>query len=136
MRFDDLTPGQSAERTVHITAELVERFADLSGGNNPVHLDESFAAQTMFGRRIAHGMLLASFVSSVLAGQLPGPGTVYLSQTLSFKKPVFLGDFITTRATISLIKPDKRIVVLQTECVDQDGTTVLGGEAVIKFVGE
>ena len=87
-----LTPGAKATRTQTITDEMVRSFATLTGDTNPVHLDEIYAATTRFGKRIAHGMLAASLISAALANDLPGPGTVYLSQSLQFKAPVYPGD--------------------------------------------
>jgi len=122
--------GQQASMTRRVTAEDVERFADITGDNNPLHLDPAFAATTRFKRRIAHGLLTASYVSAVLGSQLPGPGTIYLSQSITFKAPVFLGDEITARATVLKYRADKHILTLRTECVNQDGVTVLEGQAV------
>lgn len=122
--------GAQATLTRTITDEMVVAFADLVGDHNPVHLDEAFAATTRFGRRIAHGMLVAGLISSVIATDLPGPGTVYLSQTLRFKAPVYLGDTITVHIEVVKRREDKPIVTLSTVCTNQDGKTVIEGEAV------
>lgn len=100
---------------------------------NPVHLDEAFAAQTVFKRRIVHGMYIASFISAVLANQLPGPGTIYLEQTLSFKHPVYIGDEITAQVTVEEFPRSDR-VRLSTVCTKADGTVVITGSALIKRV--
>jgi acyl dehydratase len=126
-----LNPGEKATRTTTITDEMVRLFADLSGDNNPVHLDDAYAQTTRFGRRIAHGMIAAGLISATLANDLPGPGTVYLSQTLQFKAPVFPGDTITTTVEVKSVRPDKPIVTLATFCKNQDGKVVLEGEAVV-----
>ena len=110
---------------------MVVAFADLVGDHNPVHLDEAFAATTRFGRRIAHGMLVAGLISTVLASDLPGPGTVYLSQTLQFKAPVYLGDTITVTVEVVKARGDKPIITLATVCTNQDGKPVIEGEAVV-----
>ncbi len=122
--------GAQATLTRTITDEMVVAFADLVGDHNPVHLDEAFAATTRFGRRIAHGMLVAGLISSVIATDLPGPGSVYLSQTLRFKAPVYLGDTITVHIQVVKRREDKPIVTLRTICTNQDGKTVIEGEAV------
>ena len=123
--------GAQATLTRTITHEMVVAFADLVGDHNPVHLDQAFAATTRFGRRIAHGMLVAGLMSSVIATDLPGPGCVYLSQTLRFKAPVYLGDTITVHIEVIKRREDKPIVTLATVCTNQDGTTVIEGEAVV-----
>jgi acyl dehydratase len=122
--------GAKATLTRTITNEMVVAFADLVGDHNPVHLDEAFAATTRFGRRIAHGLLVAGLISTVLASDLPGPGTVYLSQTLQFKAPVYLGDTVTVTVEVVKAREDKSIVTLATVCTNQDGKTVIEGEAV------
>jgi 3-hydroxybutyryl-CoA dehydratase len=126
-----LNPGVTATRTTTITDEMIRLFADLSGDHNPVHLDDAYARTTRFGRRIAHGMIAAGLISATLANDLPGPGTVYLSQTLQFKAPVFPGDTITTIVEVKSIRPDKPIVTLATFCKNQDGKVVLEGEAIV-----
>ena len=123
--------GDQATLTRTITDEMVVAYADLIGDHNPVHLDEAFAATTRFGRRIAHGMLVAGLISTVIATDLPGPGSVYLSQTLQFKAPVYLGDTITVTVKAIKVRQDKPIVTLATTCTNQDGKTVIEGEAVV-----
>jgi len=120
--------SDSFERTV--TAADIDAFARATGDVNPIHLDEAYAAGTRFGRRIAHGMLAASYVSSLLASRLPGPGSVYLSQTLKFTKPVFIGDTLTVSAKITAYRPARGVVTLETTVTNQRGEAVLLGEAV------
>lgn len=126
-----LQPGDKALRTATITDEMIRLFADLTGDTNPVHLDDAYAAGTRFGRRIAHGMIAAGLISAALANDLPGPGTVYLSQTLQFKAPVYPGDTITTTVEVKSVRPDKPIVTLATFCKNQNDVVVLEGEAVV-----
>src|SRR5512139_194437 len=126
-----LQPGDKASRTITITDEMIRAFATLTGDHNPVHLDDAYAAGTRFGRRIAHGMLAVGLISATLANDLPGPGSVYLSQTLQFKAPVFPGDTVTATVEVKSVRPDKPIVTLSTICTKQDGTIVLEGEAAI-----
>lgn len=123
--------GDAAEVSKTMTDEDVRAFAELTGDRNPVHLDEEYAATTRFGRRIAHGMLGASLISTVLAGELPGPGSVYLSQTLRFTAPVYLGDTVTARVTVKHVREDKPVVTLETVCTNQRGERVVEGEAVV-----
>ena len=126
-----MKPGDSAEITKTIKQADVDAFADLTGDHNPVHVDEEFAKTTRFGRRIAHGMLTASLISSVLANKLPGGGSVYLGQTLKFVAPVFPGDTITARVTVKEIRADKPIVKLETICINQHDEIVIRGEATV-----
>ena len=123
--------GDSAEITKTIEQSDINAFADVTGDHNPVHVDESFAQTTRFGRTIAHGMLSASLISAVLASKLPGEGSVYLGQTLQFVAPVFPGDEITARVTVKEIRDDKPIIKLATVCVNQREETVIRGEATV-----
>jgi 3-hydroxybutyryl-CoA dehydratase len=126
-----MKPGDTAEITKTIEQADVDAFAELTGDHNPVHVDEEFAKTTRFGRRIAHGMLTASLISSVLANKLPGEGSVYLGQTLEFKAPVFPGDQITARVTVKEIREDKPLVKLETLCINQRDEIVIRGEATV-----
>lgn len=128
MRFNI---GDSAEITKRIDETDIQTFADLTGDHNPVHLDDAFARTTPFKRRIAHGMLTASLISSVLASKLPGEGSIYLGQTLQFVAPVFPGDEITARVTVKEIREDKPIVKLETICLNQHSEVVIRGEATV-----
>lgn len=126
-----ITIGARASRTKTFSEADVLEFAQVSGDVNPVHLDESYAAGTAFGRRIVHGILTASVISAALANDLPGEGTIYLNQTLTFKKPVFIGDTITAQLEVTDYNERRRIATLSTTCVNQDGVVVLTGEAVV-----
>jgi 3-hydroxybutyryl-CoA dehydratase len=123
--------GDKASRTHTITDAMIRAFADASGDTNPVHLDDDYAAGTRFGRRIAHGMLTTSIISAILGNDLPGEGTIYLSQSVKFKAPVFVGDTITAAVELSAYREDKRIATFITTATNQDGTLVLEGEAVV-----
>jgi len=123
--------GDSAEITKTIEQSDIDAFAAVTGDHNPVHVDEEFAKTTRFGRRIAHGMLTASLISSVLANKLPGEGSVYLGQTLKFVAPVFPGDEVTARVTVKEIREDKPILKLETICVNQRDEIVIRGEATV-----
>jgi 3-hydroxybutyryl-CoA dehydratase len=128
-----LTIGGKATRTQTVTDEMIRTFATLTGDTNPVHLDDAYAATTRFGRRIAHGMIAAGLISAALANDLPGPGTVYLSQMLNFKAPVYPGDTITATIEVKALHASKPIATLATTCANQDGAVVLEGEAVVLY---
>lgn len=123
--------GQSAELEKLVTAEDVEAFARITGDFNPVHMDEEFARKTRFGGRIAHGMLSAALVSAALATRLPGPGAIYLGQTLRFTKPVRIGDTVTVRVEVLEVNAEKKRARLSTVCRNENGDTVLEGEATV-----
>lgn len=128
--FEDLSEGQSAEMTRVASAAVVEAFAELSGDVNPVHLDEAYAKTTSFGGRIAHGMLAAAYISAVIGTKLPGPGAVFLTQSLRFRRPVRIGDEVTTRATIKTLIPQRAHAIVAAAC-EVNGKTVVDGEALI-----
>lgn len=128
--FEELSLGQSAERRHVVGSGDIEAFAQVSGDTNPVHLDEAYAATTTFGGRIAHGMLSAAYISAVLGTQLPGPGAIYLTQSLRFRRPVKIGDEVTARVTVKALDEKRGHVTLETVCLVA-GKTVLDGEAVV-----
>lgn len=128
--FEDLSLDMSASYTRVISDQDIQNFAEVSGDHNPVHLDEAFAATTQFKKRIAHGMLSASFVSTIIGTKLPGPGCLYASQTLKFRAPVFIGDEVITTATIIDLNARRGYVTLETKCSVGD-TDVIRGEAVV-----
>lgn len=129
----ELKLGSSASLEKVLTDADIVAFAGLSGDVNPLHLSDAYAAQTRFGARIAHGMLAAGLVSAVLGTKLPGPGTIYLSQTLQFRAPVFVGERVKATVTVVDKREDKPIYTLSTVCSKDDGTVVLEGEAVILY---
>ena len=126
--------GDKFSRQRHVTDELVRVFAEVSGDRNPIHLDEEFAKTTGFGRRIAHGMLSGAFISAVLGCEFAERKIVYLSQTMRFTAPVFIGDTITATATVTHIREDKPIVTLETLCTNQTAEVTLRGEAVVMLL--
>lgn len=127
----ELNIGQQFSTTREVTDELVRKFADVSGDHNPIHLDEEFAKTTRFGRRIAHGMLSGAFISAVLGNEFKGLKIVYLSQTMKFTAPVYLGDTVTATATITNIREERGIVTLETNCTNQNGELLVKGEAAV-----
>ena len=127
-RFEDLELGMSASASRTVSEADILMFAGVSGDTNPAHLDQEFAASTMFGGRIAHGMLSAGLISAVFGTRLPGPGSIYLSQTLKFKAPVKIGDTVVARVTVKELKTEKRRAVFSTVC-SVGSTVVLEGEA-------
>ncbi|MDR3509989.1 MAG: MaoC family dehydratase [Caulobacteraceae bacterium] len=128
--LEDLSLDQSAERVWTVTDAVIKAFAEVSGDHNPLHLDEAFAETTAFKGRIAHGMLAASYISAVIGMQLPGPGTIYLSQALKFRRPVRIGDEVSVSVRVIAIDPDKAHVTLAT-LAQVAGKTVVDGEAVV-----
>jgi 3-hydroxybutyryl-CoA dehydratase len=125
--------GDSASHTRTVSSADVETYAQLTGDTNPLHLDEAYAEKTRFGRRIAHGMLTAGLISTVIGTKLPGPGAIYVGQILRFLKPVYLGDTITATATITAYDQDRGRMKLGTVCRNQNGEDVLTGEAEIVY---
>lgn len=129
--FEDLAVGMRETTRNVVTKEKVAAFAEISGDHNPIHLDESYAATTPFGGCIAHGVFTASFVSAAIATRLPGPGSIYISQTLSFRAPVMIGATVeTTIEVLELVERGRR-VKLRCEC-RVDDKVVLTGEAEVK----
>lgn len=127
----EIQVGDTASMSKLVSDEDVRVFADISGDRNPVHLDDEFAAGTPFKKRIAHGALSGALISAVLGMSMPGPGTIYLSQTLNFKAPVYIGEEITAKLEVTAYRADKRITTLKTEVYNQDNKLVLAGEAVV-----
>ncbi len=128
--IDDVEIGQTAELSRVVTEADIQSFAAVTGDTNPVHLDADYAAGTMFKSRIAHGMLSAGYISAVIGTQLPGPGAIYLSQTLKFKAPVRIGDTVLTTCTITAKDASRRRITLSTLCRVEE-TVVVEGEAMI-----
>jgi 3-hydroxybutyryl-CoA dehydratase len=133
MREENMMPsvGETATLIKTITQSDIEQFAELVGDRNPVHLNPDFAKKTRFGRPIAHGMWGLSLISAILGTKLPGPGTIYLSQTVKFKAPVFPGDTLTAKVKVLEVRQDKPIVKLETTCENQKGELILTGESVV-----
>jgi 3-hydroxybutyryl-CoA dehydratase len=135
LAYEDIKVGDEASLTRTITEVHIVNYAGLTGDMNPVHVDAEHAAQSMFGERIAHGMLVAGLISAVLGMQLPGPNSIYLGQDLSFVGPVKIGDTVKVTVTVTEKRDDKRIIKLRTTATNQRGEMVLDGTAVIKKVG-
>ena len=128
--FEEIQTGMSASFAKTVTEADIMAFAGISGDFNPVHINEEFASQTMFKGRIAHGMLSVGFISTVLGMKLPGPGCIYVNQSLKFKAPVRIGDTVTARVEVLSTVPEKKFVVLKTSCTVA-GKTVIDGEATL-----
>ncbi len=126
-----LNIGDTFSTSRLVTDELIRKFAEVSGDYNPIHLDEGFAKTTRFGKRIAHGMLSGAFISAVLGNEFKDRKIVYLSQTMKFTAPVFIGDTVTATGTITNIREDKNIVTLETVCTNQNGETLVKGDAAV-----
>src|SRR5437868_8771142 len=129
--FEDLAPGMSERLEKTISSSDVVGFAQLTGDRNPIHLSEHFAAKTSFGRRIAHGLYTASLISAVLGTRLPGPGAIYISQTLNFRAPVRIGDTVEVTVTVAELIPERQRARLTCICKVGD-EIVLDGEALVK----
>ncbi len=129
--LSEFLPGQRASFTKTITEADIYAFAGITGDFNPLHVDVEFARRGRFGERIAHGMLTAGLISAVLGMRLPGPGGIFLSQTLKFLKPVKFGDTITAEAEVVSYRGDKRVLTLKTACRNQRGEAVVEGESVL-----
>jgi 3-hydroxybutyryl-CoA dehydratase len=123
--------GDCASLSKTFSEKDVLTFAEISGDRNPVHIDAAFASSTRFERQLVHGMLTAGLISAVLGMQLPGPGSIYLKQELNFRAPAYFGDTITATVTVTKVREDKPIITLETICTNQDGETVIDGEAVL-----
>lgn len=129
--FEDLAVGMTERATKIVSAADVVGFAEVTGDRNPIHLSEHFAARTPFGTRIAHGLYTASLISALLGTRLPGPGAVYVSQTLNFRAPVRIGDTVEVAVTVVELMPERRRALLGCTC-SVDGEIVLDGEALVK----
>ena len=128
--FEDLSVGQSYDYRRTVTLEVIERFSEVSGDDNPLHLDEDFAKGTRFGGRIAHGMLSAAFISAIIGGNFIAPGAIYLKQSLTFLAPVRPGDEVIARVTVKELLAEKKRAVLDTRCLVR-GEPVIAGEALV-----
>ena len=129
--FDEITIGQTAGYSKLVQEQDVQLFAAVSGDVNPVHLDAEFAAGTMFKERIAHGMLTGAVISAAIAMELPGPGTIYLGQTLRFRLPVKIGDEIRVDLEVTALREDRQFVTLDCKIFNQDEKLVASGEAEV-----
>ncbi|PGL69678.1 MaoC family dehydratase [Bacillus sp. AFS055030] len=132
VHFDSISVGDEATLEVKITAELIEQFAAISTDVNPIHLLDDFAKESIFKERIAHGMLICSFISSVLGTKLPGKNTIYLSQEVFFKAPVKINDTIKVIVSVIRKRDDKKLLTLQTNVYNQENVLVVEGSALVK----
>lgn len=133
MKIDDFYIGQTASMKKVFSTEEVKTFAELSFDRNPIHLDQEYAEQSRFGKRIVHGFLVGSLISAVFGTQLPGEGAIYLHQEMNFRKPVYHGDEITATVVVTNIKKDKSILYFDTKCENGRGEIVIDGNAVLKI---
>ena len=129
-KFEDLEIGMAHETVHTISADDIQRFAEVSGDYNPLHMSDEYAATTMFERRIAHGALTASYISGILGNNLPGPGAVFVGLNMRFRRPVYIGDTVIARAEIAEKIERGNRVVLKIECI-VDGKRVITGEAEV-----
>lgn len=129
--FDELPVGKKATYTRTVTEQDIQLFAVVSGDINPLHLDSEFAKTTMFGERIAHGMMTGAIVSAALVMSLTGPGAIYRSQSLRFRRPVKIGDVITVHLEITETNPEKKVLTIDCDCINQEGESVAKGVAEI-----
>ena len=129
--IDQISIGDSAEFSKTVSETDIYQYAGITGDFNPAHVNEQYASGTFFKKRIAHGMLSAGFISSVLGTQLPGPGAIYVKQELNFLAPVYIGDTITAKVEVIEVILDKNRIKLRTQCINQDGTSVIDGSAVM-----
>ena len=129
-KYEDLQLGQAYETVHTITENDIQRFAEVSGDFNPLHMSDEFAATTIFGKRIAHGALTASYISGILGNNLPGPGAIFVGLSMRFKRPVHIGDVVTVRAEVAEKHDRGNRVTLKIECL-VEGKRVISGEAEV-----
>lgn len=133
MRFEDLYVGMTYAMSKAFSSEEVQAFSQLSMDDNPLHIDDDFAKNGLFGRKIVHGFLSASLFSAIIGTKMPGEGSVYLSQSMKFYKPVYHNQIVTAYVTVKELYPNKRRVLLQTECKDEYGNVLIDGDALVKI---
>lgn len=131
--INDFYLGQTAELTHCYSEEEVNRFAEISGDHNPVHLDAEYAKNTRFGKKLVHGFLSGSLISAVLGNVCPGEGSIYMNQNMDFLRPVFIGDTITAKVVVTSIDKGKKQMTLTTTCTNQNGKTVIDGSALMYY---
>lgn len=129
--IDQINVGDRETFSKTISESDIYLYAGLTGDFNPAHINEEYAKNTYFKKRICHGMLLGGFISTILGNKLPGPGTIYIKQELEFLAPVYIGDTITAQAEVTEVQTKEKRVVIKTICVNQEGTAVLQGQAVV-----
>jgi len=133
LRFEDFTVGREYRETIKITDDMVRKFAELTGDMNPLHLDESFARKSRFGKRICHGMLVASMISRIMGMNFPGPGTIIVKQLLKYRAPVYVDETVEVRVTVLEINSDKKRIILDTPVYKKDDTKAIDAQAEVLF---
>ncbi|RKX43821.1 MAG: enoyl-CoA hydratase [Thermotogae bacterium] len=133
MRFEDFTVGREYRETIKITDDMVRKFAELTGDMNPLHLDESFARKSRFGKRICHGMLVASMISRIMGMNFPGPGTIIVKQLLKYRAPVYVDETVEIRVSVLEINSDKKRIILDTPVYKKDDTKAIDAQAEVLF---
>ncbi|MGB9790637.1 MaoC family dehydratase [Thermotoga caldifontis] len=131
MRFSELQVGQEHEASFTVSDDMVKTFAEITGDKNPVHLDEDYARNTRFKKRICHGMLVASLISKVLGMDFPGPGTILVKQQLVYRAPVFVGETVKVHVKVIEKREEKHRVMLSTNVLKADGTVAIEGQAEV-----
>ena len=134
LNLDDIKVGMAREFSVSIDEEMVERFANLSGDFNPLHMDEDYAKNTKFQKRVVHGMLLASFFSRLVGMHLPGKKALYLLQNLKFKNPAFIGDQLKVTGRVTSVSEQLKIITMETTILNSKGQTLVEGEAKVTIL--
>lgn len=129
--IQELREGLTVQEEFPVTEQMGIEFAGVSGDTNPVHLDQDYAAATRFGAKIAHGMLIGSFISNVIGTRMPGEGSIYMKQEMTFLRPVYYGDRVTVEVAVKALQKDRNRAVLSTDCYNQKGEKVLAGEALV-----
>ena len=129
-KYEDLEIGQSHETVHEITADDIQRFAEVSGDFNPLHMSDEYAATTMFEKRIAHGALTASYISGILGNDLPGPGSIFVGLNMRFRRPVYIGSHVTVKVEVTEMKERGNRVTLKVSC-NVDGKAAISGEALV-----
>lgn len=129
--IQELREGLTVQEEFPVTEQMGIEFAGVSGDTNPVHLNQDYAAATRFGAKIAHGMLIGSFISNVIGTRMPGEGSIYMKQEMTFLRPVYYGDRITVEIAVKALQKDRNRAVLSTDCYNQKGEKVLAGEALV-----
>ena len=134
MTFKDLSLGMSYQIVKSFSQDDVKAFADLSMDNNPIHLDKEYARNSLFKQNIVHGFLVGSLFSAIIGTKMPGEGSIYLNQTMVFRKPVFWNQSVRAVVTVEELFPEKQRVLLSTNCYDDDGNTLIEGTALVKVI--
>lgn len=134
MTFKDLSLGMSCQIVKSFSQDDVKAFADLSMDNNPIHLDKEYARNSLFKQNIVHGFLVGSLFSAIIGTKMPGEGSIYLNQTMVFRKPVYWNQSVRAVVTVEELFPEKQRVLLSTNCYDDDGNVLIEGTALVKVI--